>query len=153
MTNLEKMCVIKINILFGYRLNIGIRLGNDSHPLHPHASGLQPPFCCTVWASFRLNGSSTPKEQILVEIFMRSRANFCCINILYRVVSLEVVYTKSESSPRTRREKNHSQNVARARANSFSCQLFFVDSSFCHVWESFVALIIATNCKSTRQSA
>ena len=36
----------------------------------------------------------------------------------YTLVCMEAVYTKSENLPNTRREKNHLQNVARARANA-----------------------------------
>ena len=48
----------------------------------------------------------------------------------YTLVSTEAVYIKRESSPRIPREKNHLQNVARARANRFSCQHFIVNTCF-----------------------
>ena len=41
----------------------------------------------------------------------------------YTLVSMDAVYTKSESSPRTRREKNHLQNVARACANNLAANI------------------------------
>ena len=66
-----------------------------------------------------IKAASTPKAKFSRELLLHN----------YTLVSMEAVYIKSESSPRTRREKNHLQNVARARANRFSCQYFFVNSS------------------------
>ena len=105
---------------------------------------------------------STPKEQTLGDISPSSRANSCCINwFLWKPSTLRARARRefAESSPR----ENHLQNVARARANRFSCQHFFVNSSW-HLQfllKTFLSCFenpllpmqsFAINCKSTRKS-
>ena len=99
-----------------------------------------------------IKAASTPTLQTLGEISPSSRADCCCIIIHWFLWMLSTPRRElGENSPRTRREKNHLQNVARACANSLAANISlkiavgtcsFCWTRFCHIWESIVVYII-----------